>query len=259
MSSVVNLNTKYDLGLTVPRRRNITIDNERGAAARDVFTLDVQGQSLHDLQQMMKEIVIEETKEQIELDNQPRALAVDNNSFKHLAELERKAEVLFGSVITRAAMKLVENEIRIFMSVLNRFGQYAAPTGDGFKAFDADFSNSQWRWYAIDEGEAWKPLSGPQDIASKGVVFAPISDAEGFKLAYAMYWARRGGWKPFEKQKGISRSQLGPMGQLSRRLKSKSLLRAYSIDARWYTPNNAADVGAPMVKIWNRTRTRGRR
>ena len=126
----------YPMPLVVPKTR--TTLGGKGGTTVSRFTLarEINLQSMADLRSMLVGITREDTAQQITLGNPPHIVSVDNMTNKPVEQAERKVVVLFGSALAKAAMQMVETELRqaIFSSTYART----------FKL--SNLSNWQWRY-----------------------------------------------------------------------------------------------------------------
>jgi hypothetical protein len=126
----------FPMPLVVPKTR--TTLGGKGGTSVSRFTLvrELQAQSNADLHSMLVGITREDTAQQIRLGNPPHIVTVDNMTNKPLEQVERKVVVLFGSALAKAAMGMVERELRqaIGRSTYTRSGRLS------------NLSNWQWRY-----------------------------------------------------------------------------------------------------------------
>jgi hypothetical protein len=101
----------FPMPLVVPKNRTVTIGGA-GKTTRQTFATDVELQTRADLHAMLVGIAEEDTKQQIGFGNPPQLVEVDNRTNKPLDQAVRKIVVLFGTVLARAAMRMVETELK---------------------------------------------------------------------------------------------------------------------------------------------------
>ncbi len=291
--------SKVDYKLVVPKKTKITIGGQRGAIQKQTFNIgvDIYKQSVADVKALLQNIIIDQTQEQLSINNPANLLRTDEQT-KPIYEVRRKIQVWYGSFVSKAAMQEIEFRVAGMLNLLNQQGSIAVPNGSGpwmragysgsfrygFRAGSREYdeknskislhpdhqrSRGEWRtrnpvanindwaWFYIsfsNKGEKAKKINGPQEmIITEGdrLVFRPKTRVASFYTSFQLYWLRRGGWNPGEAFKEISKNKLGPMGELSKVLKRKPLLKPFKISTKWYHADNQNywKVGVPSVSL----------
>jgi hypothetical protein len=84
-----------------------------GAAVgfRETLFVEMSKQGLSDLRYLLKSITLEDTQQQINQENFPTRLAVDNKESTSLAAVQRKTEVQFGNTLDQLLIRAIERSL----------------------------------------------------------------------------------------------------------------------------------------------------
>lgn len=111
-----------------------------GRAQKDTLSYDLTGLAKSDIQYLLRSIAVEETAQQIAIDNKPTLKRVDGSTSKPVDKAEKNIVVFFGSVLARAAMSLAEDALR------RAIDETTNPKTGRLR------SMSNWRWVLIRGG-----------------------------------------------------------------------------------------------------------
>ena len=135
------------LPLVVPKIRTINLGDGH-KLSKEQFSFEVQAQGISDIRSMMINLMVNDTEQQIELGNPPQITSVDNKTDRHIEDIERKATIIFGTVLAKEAMQLVVRELE------------RAIIGLELKDTGALSNLQNWQWVFIRKGQ------GPLNISS---------------------------------------------------------------------------------------------
>ena len=129
----------YAMPVVIEKSRTTTIGAEQ--FTRKQLGAEIAIQSKADLHSMLVGITREDTKQQQDMGNPPQLVEVDGSTNKAVEAVQRKVVVLFGTVLARAAMRMVETELvsNIRRSTTARSGRLASVS-------------SSWEWRFIPKG-----------------------------------------------------------------------------------------------------------
>lgn len=129
----------FTLPTVIDRRRTMKLGGERLASER--LVAEISTQSLADVRAYIRFITAEVTAQQISAGNPPTVLEVDNRSGKSLEQVDKKATVLYGVALARAAMREVEAVLAaaINRSTTARTGRLGQVAGS-------------WSWHLVRKG-----------------------------------------------------------------------------------------------------------
>jgi hypothetical protein len=212
--------------LVVPPTRTFTLgEGLRGQRQR--IGVDLNTQTLADVRRAVRNITLEETAQQIRLGNPPQVVEVDGKTNKDIDAVDKKAVVLFGTVLAQVAMKLVEMELAaaIDRATTARTGRLRSVT-------------STWQWLYGRKGRAAQPVTSgaplpafaPGDwlvLVPKGVPHATMTNrnvARANKLAVAAKKGRR-----------VAKSQqnVGFLATATAALRRKALFKQFAVVAEF--------------------------
>jgi len=154
----------FAMPLVVPKSRSVNLAGQVGT--RETLGAEIRAQSKADLHNMLVGIAREDTEQQERMGNPPQLVEVDNRTNKPLDQASRKVVVLFGTLLARAAMRMVETELRnaITRSTVARSGRLS--------------SASSWQWRYIPAGGVARVVSSssPPQTFSRGdkLVLVPV-------------------------------------------------------------------------------------
>lgn len=138
--------------LIIPKRSVITLAPGH-TVTRQRFNIELPAQTLADVQWLIRKITVEQTQEQIGIDNPPQLVLIDGRTQKSLADLKAKSEVTFGVRLAREAMRIVEQ--RLFAAIR-----------DTTKVRSGRLSTStNWVWTYVTGGTV-KRITSPDEITS---------------------------------------------------------------------------------------------
>lgn len=156
----------FPMPLVVPPHRTINLG--AGAATGLRLVEDMKVQSKADLHSMLVGTTSEKTAEQIRIGNPPQIVEVDNRTNKPIDQADRKIVVLFGTTLAKAAMSMVETELRrAITSSTHIVSGRLANVG------------ASWQWLFIPKGGAARPVSAgnPPTTFARGdmLVLKPVN------------------------------------------------------------------------------------
>lgn len=132
-----------------PKRRVIEVGGSKLVTDKHSLTVDMEAFGLNDIHHMIIGLVDQDVGVEVRAGNEPTQVIIDNSYGKQLANVERKAEVLFAESLDVSALNdllgvLIAN---IKKSTNTRTGQLSSPTN--------------WRFYLVRNGVAQRmPESG---------------------------------------------------------------------------------------------------
>ena len=97
--------------LVIDKTRTVVLGGEQVTSQR--LSVEMQEQSLADLQWMLRFIAQRDTVEQIKLGNPPSITTIDGKASEELSTAQKRVEVLFGSRLATQAMRMVETTLRL--------------------------------------------------------------------------------------------------------------------------------------------------
>jgi hypothetical protein len=100
---------------------------------------------------LLQSITVQETDQQMKLDNPPSRLAVDGREKKPLHQVKRRVEVTFGNTLDRLMIKTIERS-------LSNFIRSTLPAKD---VRGLDRVSSNWQWLYIRERGATPIIGNP--------------------------------------------------------------------------------------------------
>jgi hypothetical protein len=93
----------------IPKTRTYTLGGQQ--FARQTLPVEMQAQSVADIQAMIRNITGEQTAIQIALGNPPQFLEVDGRTGKRVDDVNKRTVVLYGVLFAATAMRQVELEL----------------------------------------------------------------------------------------------------------------------------------------------------
>jgi hypothetical protein len=156
----------FALPLVVPKSRTVNLAGQ--ISTRQTLGAEIRAQSKADLHAMLVGIAREDSAQQIQLGNPPQLVEVDSRTNKPLDQAERTVVVLFGTVLARAAMRMVETELRqaISRSTNTRSGRLLNV-------------GASWEWRFIPRGGAARVVTSanPPTTMARGdrLVLVPVN------------------------------------------------------------------------------------
>jgi len=211
---------------------------------RDLLSVDMNKQSLSDIQYMLKALTIHDTQIEIKNGNEPTRLAVDGRETTFLAHAKRKTEVTFGNTLDMLLIKAIQREL---MSAIKT---------NAVKPADAALGNmSNWEWaYAEKSGEAASPVQIHTVKSLKigsYLILRPNSNMVGLADMFA---ARKdAGWAP---GRWLTKGRSGGKGFMAKgvdKLKRTRLMKNYTIHVvftqRFKISDEKYSHGTPVVVL----------
>ncbi|HXD04889.1 MAG TPA: hypothetical protein VN680_02490 [Burkholderiaceae bacterium] len=135
----------FPMPLVIPQK-SVRFGNDR--ATRQTLPMEIVAQTKADLHSMLVGITREDTAQQIALGNDPQLVEVDSHTNKPLDEAKMRIVVLFGVQLARAAMGMVEAELRGAIS--------RSTTSISGKLVNVSAS---WQWRYIPKGGIARTLT----------------------------------------------------------------------------------------------------
>jgi hypothetical protein len=250
----------YPLPAVIPKTRTVTLGGT--TLTRQQLGHEIAIQSKADLHSMLVGIATEDTKQQVSFGNPPQLVEVDNRTNKPLDQAVAKIVVLFGTVLARAAMRMVETELR---QAINR-STYAR-TGRLMNIAAA------WEWRYIPNGGIARVVTSanPPTTFARGdfltlvPVQVPYASSVNRKVAqsgrlnaHTSSIARKGANKG---RPAKSSQNLGFLAATTRALRRRSEFKQFTVRAEFTTahavPGEVSKFGTGVITI--RPRFRGGR
>jgi hypothetical protein len=213
--------------LVVPKRRTSKVGGVR--TGKDTFLQEIVTQSIEDVRSLAKNIIEDDTTQQVRLDNQPQRVVIDSDPLTKLEALRFKGEVIFGDTIQSLLLKAVE--IELAKAIRTRLGA----------ANSRELANTQanWQWTLVSGGRSTTVSSG-SDIGFLGSDDYMVLAA---KLNYAGVAAARSA--------GGSSAAMGYLRLATSKLRRSTLFRnTFAVRGFFATdtsPNRLPD------ELWNST------
>jgi len=226
----------------VPKRKVVRLAGQQ-IGEKESLSKDIDTQSTADLEFMLREITIEETAQQIKLDNPPTRSIVDNRENKPLKYVRRKTETQFGSALDKAVIKAVERSL----------AKAITKTTD-VETGKLSSIRSQWNWIFIPAG------------AGKGATGKPINPLrlKAFPQGARLILMPKLDYVGIVNQYVHASDGKGFMAMAVAPLKRSTLLKNYSISVgftnRFKIKSKIIDKqGTPFISITARRKTRSKR
>lgn len=147
--------TEPRLPLVIPKRKTVKL-GEGATLDKDTFSfhVDLEKQSLADVRGWMQHLVISDTAQQMSMGNPPQVTTVDDKTDKKLKDINRKATVIFGTVLVKEAMLMIVRELQ---RAIARAGMIDTGT----------LINMQnWQWVFIRRGKSPQNISSGAELPS---------------------------------------------------------------------------------------------
>jgi hypothetical protein len=154
------------LPAVVPRSRVYTLGGAAVQREQTDLTVDVQRQSLADVQHMLREIARIEVREQDAAGNPPSLVLVDNTRARMIGGAERRVEVQFGVFGVQRAMAEVE---RLLHKHIRRLIYDTPAPASGRQRTGALGERSSWEWWYKPDGGSAQRISGPAAVKTFGL------------------------------------------------------------------------------------------
>jgi len=256
--------------LVVDQSRTKRISGEKTTVRETSIEADMEKQGLSDVRRMMQLIVEQDVSAQDKIDNPFNRLIVDGRE-QSLAKIDKKAEVIFGNFLERAAMRAVETELSRQFNRVSIFSlaRLRTPNGRWETVKRPSMSVSEWEWvYYERKGAAGKPIrSGVQMPVGSVMVFRPKS-RNAIELSSWMNHVYKQEMFNVEKvskrqrERGRIAGGLGFVGATSASLKRKSVFKAFTIRAGYSMVRKGSGetwrYGTPYISIVAKARGRKR-
>lgn len=245
----------------IPRTRTVNLGGQ--TMTRERFDQEIAAQSLSDIRAYMRQLVEDDTDEQIRLGNPPQLLEVDSRTGKLLADIQRRAVVTFGTALPKAAMRIIEQALfeAIAKTTEERTGTLSNP--------------SNWSWFYDDGNGRPVVVRSPEQIKAfgprarlvlkpVGVPWAAVVNARVSKGG-ALSIAGKTTKKNQTARPAKKNQKLGFMAWAARTVKKRSEFRQFSVYVAFTNRPIAkyGNQGMPMIVIRARSRleqfTRGGR
>jgi hypothetical protein len=213
----------FPMPTVIPKTRTINVGGQAGT--RQTFGADVMLQSRADLHSMLVGIAGEDTAQQIRLGNRPQLVEVDNRTNKPLDQAQRKVVVLFGTVLARAAMRMVETELRnaISRSTVARSGRLAN-------------IGASWEWRFIPRGGTARVVTSanPPTTFARGDMLVLVPVRVPYATAVNRAVANSGRLTSTRKRKGTkTTSNMGFLAAASRAVKRRTEFKQFAVFAEF--------------------------
>jgi hypothetical protein len=190
-----------------------------GQFNRSVFATTLSDYSRAGISKLLRDIAVRETDNQIKLNNPPSLIYIDGRTSRTIDQVQKKIEVIFGSVLPAAAMRAAEVELiaAIKRSTETRTGKLS------------DISNWEWVYVSKSKGGASRKITAsdaPVMTHGDRVILKPKNIPY---VTFANMTANSSGANSFTtKRKGVSRTHSrGFMGATSRKLNKLSMFKNF--------------------------------
>lgn len=220
---------------------------------RKTLNVDMSKQGLSDLRYWIKEITIDDSQQQINRENPPTRLVVDNKESNHIDGVQRKTEVQFGNLLDQEIIRGVERQL---MSSIK--ANATTPN-------QAKYGNMQyWEWaLAPTRKDIAKPIHMTRQIELPPGAYLILRPKPNVKLMgmFNMWAARKDAGVPLSGP-GRSRGR-GFMAKGINTTKRSRVTKNYIIAAMFTKMfQNSGEIykhGTPVVVIRSRRNTGYRR
>jgi len=256
--------------LVVDRTRTKRVSGEKTSVQETSIEADMEKQGLADIRKMMQLIVEQDVAQQERIGNPFNRLIVDSQE-QSLAKIDKKAEVLFGNFLERAAMRAVETELTRQFNRVSIFSlaRLKTPNGNWETVKRPTMSTSEWEWvYYERKGATGKPIrSGVQMPAGAVMVFRPRSKnavelASWMNHVYKQEMFNVERISKRQRERGRIAGGLGFMAATSASLRRKSVFKAFTVRAGYSNARRGTETwkyGTPYISIVAKARGRRRR
>jgi hypothetical protein len=137
--------------LVIDKTRTVVLGGEQVTSQR--LSVEMQEQSLADLQWMLRFIAQRDTVEQIKLGNPPSITTIDGKASEELSTAQKRVEVLFGSRLATQAMRMVETTLRLNIQKATN-----AHTGKLANV------TANWRWRLVTPGKGSRVVTSASTL-----------------------------------------------------------------------------------------------
>ena len=168
----------FPMPTVIEKSRTVRLGGE--TFQRSTLGAEIAIQSKADLHSMLVGITREDSKQQLDAGNPPQLVVVDDATNKPVENVVAKVVVLFGTVLARAAMRMVEIELEsnIRSSTTKHTGRLSN-------------LSANWEWRFIPKGGAARTVTSANPPASFGLgdklvlvpVQVPYASAANRKVA----------------------------------------------------------------------------
>ena len=227
----------FAMPLAVPKTRTVNLGGVVGS--RETFGEVIRVQSKADLHSMLVGIATEDTRQQEQLNNPPQIVEVDNRTNKPLDQADRKIVILFGVQLARAAMRMVETELRqaINRSTVSRSGRLGN-------------IGANWEWRYIPKGGSPRIVTAanPPPAFGRGdrLVLVPVNVPYASAVNRAVANSGRMNSHVNKGRKGAlpkSAQNLGFLAATTRVVRRRSEFKQFTISAEHTTTHAVAGEG----------------
>src|SRR5262245_16203004 len=220
--------------LVIPKKRTIKL-GEGATLGQERITVEMQFQGVKDVSSFVQALIITDTEQQMELGNPPQVTVVDGKTDRPITEAQKKATVIFGTVLANEAMALVERELRRAIMSL--------------KLIDTGtlMNLSIWSWYLIQKGQG--AIRAPHDLPSF---------TQGDQL---MLYPERVPHASWANWRAKAMSGKGFMAQATAAVRKLPVFRQFAVYAMFTSahsvPGDTYPHGTPIIVIRPRIRRGG--
>jgi len=183
----------------------------------------------------MHDLTVDDTQQQIDIDNPPQIIQVDGRTDKRIADIQRNAVVTFGNTLPKEAMQLVVRELQRAIAALGLID-----TGELL-----DMNN--WQWIFIQKGRGAQNISSGQP---------PTTFTQGDQLVLSPDFVPHASWANME-AKRISGSK-GFMATATAAVRKLPVFRQFACYAmytsRYSVAGDRYPHGTPIIVIRARIR-----
>ena len=209
------------LPLVVPKNRTVTLGGQK--FEREPLWREIRAQSLEDIHSIIVNITTAESIIQTRQGNMPTLIEVDNTTNKKLDAVQKKAVVLFGTLLAGAAMRMVEAELTASILKVTKVNTGRLS------------SIGNWEWRFIPNGGTARVVKNAAQLPSFGsgdkLVLVPVN------VPYATMTNRnvlhRGGGLKTRRTKRDERTLIGFLGMTARALRKRSEFRQFAVIAEF--------------------------
>lgn len=226
---------RSDFPLVIPKTRTIRLGEGGGTLTREQFGLEVQKQSIADIQAYMHDLTVDDTQQQIDIGNPPQLVTVDGRTDKRIEDIQRSAVVIFGNTLPKEAMLLVVRELQRAIAHLDLRDTGALQ----------DMNN--WQWVFVPKGK------GAQNISSGN---PPTQFVQGDQLILSPDFVPHASWANWEASKITGGA--GFMSVATRAVRRIPVFKQFACYAMYTTKHSVAGerwrYGTPIIVIRPRIR-----
>lgn len=194
-----------------------------GTFSRQTLRKDIEATSTRDVQDYMRQIIAEDTAQQIKLDNQPSGITVDGRQSRNLKDIRYRASVTFGVSLPSMAMRAAEYELS---ASIKKYTETRSGT----------LSNvtSNWSWYkrkgSASRGslEEISSSSTPQLAANEYLILLPTNVPYATIVEKILFGSGRATQK-ISTKKGRVAAKMGYMETTVRKLKRLAIYKDFNV------------------------------